>query len=297
MRRFRFKPWMLNGHPGNITIPVKRVIVRGINHGLVVTSTTDGGHATTSFHFVKPKGKAVDMAGPGVEAEIEFQRDLIKHNGAARFNEIFGPDNFANVKNGQRITLVEGSGLEQMHDTHIHVAPRFLPALKLPQSVRDRKLAVRLRRLGARYTLSIIQEARRERVPLSWALALVDQESAFRNIFGGDHGNLPRDDMAPFFRVKVTRERVAELLRWVAKGKASNGVGLTQLTSVGYILEANREGGAHVPKVNLRVGFRTLRRKSGGDFANQSWKYNGRLSYQDEIAAKQVRWRRLLEGP
>jgi hypothetical protein len=293
-RHYRFRPWMLNGHPGDIDRATKRVIVRGINHGLVVTSTTGGRHATGSWHKTRPLGKAVDMAGPGTEAEIDFQRDLIEDLGPGRFNEIFGPDNRANVKNGARITLVEGSGLEQQHDTHIHVAPRTIPALRLPRRVRDRRLALRLRRHGARYALDIIREARRERVPLSWALALVEQESAFRNIFGGDHGNLARDDRAPFFRVRVTQRRVWELLRWIGSGGASNGVGLTQLTSVGYIREALSEGGAHVPRINLRVGFRTLRRKTGGDYANDAWKYNGSPAYQPQIEAKQRRWREVL---
>lgn len=293
-KHYRFRPWMLNGCPGNITWAVKRVIVRGVNHGLVVTATTNGTHAPTSYHQY---GKAVDMAGPGTEAEIQYQRHLIKGLGAWRFNEIFGPDNFANVKNGVVFTLVEGSGLEQMHDTHIHVAPRSIPKLHIPQWVKDRALARQLRKHGVRrgYPKVIIREARREKVPLSWALALVDQESAFQNIFGGDHGNLQHDDRPPYYHVPVTSSRVKALLRYVAQGHASNGVGPTQLTSVGYIVLAEREGGAHRPKINVRVGLRVLKAKCGGDYENRAWLFNGAPAYQQQIEGKQRKWARVLK--
>jgi hypothetical protein len=38
------------------------------------------------------------------------------------FAEVFGPDNAACVKNGVRITLAEGTELENAHDNHVHVA-------------------------------------------------------------------------------------------------------------------------------------------------------------------------------
>jgi lysozyme len=135
-KHYRFKRSLLNGHPGNINRACKRVIVHAANHGLVVTSTTDGSHSPTSFHFTRP-GRAVDLGhGPGVTWEegtrrkIAFQRWLLG-KGAGRFDELFGPDNAANVKNGQRITLAEGTPLENLHDTHVHVAPRAV--LRLPR--------------------------------------------------------------------------------------------------------------------------------------------------------------------
>lgn len=281
---------MLNGHPGDVTVVVKRAIIRGVNHGLIVTSTTDGVHATNSWHETKPLGKAVDMAGPGIAAEVDYQRDLIRGLGASRFNEIFGPDNFANVKNGQVITLIEGSGLEELHDTHIHIAPRWIPKLRIPQIVKDRLLARKLKRqYGATWAFYIIRYARKHRIPLAWALALVEQESNFKNIFGCDHGRLPNPSAPPFCRVSVTTERVSALLRWVASGRASNGVGLTQLTSVNYIQTAQRRGGAHKPKVQLDVGFEVFRSKTGGDWS-KAWKYNGDPRYQPQIATKHQRW-------
>ena len=287
-RYYRFQPWMLNGRPGNVSWAVKRVIVRGVNHGLVVTSTTGGTHASTSYHY---SGRAVDMAGAGTAAEIDFQRDLIRGLGAWRFNEIFGPDNFANVKNGTVITLVEGTPLEQMHDTHIHVAPRLIPKLKIPRWFKDRRRARKLRAAGAKWPLWIIRESRKARVPLAWALALVDQETGFRNIFGADQSS---KQLVALHHKAVTRARVARLLRWVADGGHSNGVGPGQLTSVGYIRRAQRAGGAHRPKINLRVSFEVFREKTGGDFGSKAWLYNGSPAYQDRIEAKQRKWKKVL---
>ncbi len=127
----RFKPWMLNGHPGPISFACKRVVVRAVNQRLVVTSTSDGSHAATSFHFTKPRAKAVDFGTlPGVSAaesrarKVDFQLWLLEQ-GAENYHELFGPDNAANVKNGVQIQLVEGTPLETLHDTHVHVAPRL----------------------------------------------------------------------------------------------------------------------------------------------------------------------------
>jgi hypothetical protein len=112
-----FRPWMLNGRPGNVSDAVKRLIVRAVQAGLVVTSTTGGRHTSTSFHY---KGQAVDLAGPR-DKMVAFQRKEAKMTD--RYWELFGPDNYANVKNGRRISLGEGTFLENQHDNHVHAAP------------------------------------------------------------------------------------------------------------------------------------------------------------------------------
>jgi hypothetical protein len=120
MAYIRFHSWMLNGHPGNVTWRIKRVIVRGINHGLYVTSTTDGRHTTGSYHY---SGRAVDMAANTRERMVRFQLDELKRfRRWHRHREIIGPDNRAVVLRGVETDLAEGSGLEQMHDNHCHIA-------------------------------------------------------------------------------------------------------------------------------------------------------------------------------
>ena len=159
----------------------------------------------------------------------------------------------------------------------------------------------RAKRAGAKHVYQIIKKAREIGVPLPWAFALVEQETgplgsplSFRNVFGGDHGPLENPFRAPFFRVPVTKERVRELLEWVASGEASNGVGLTQLTDVGLIRAANAKGGAHRIEPQLHVGFTHFKARAGGNYATDAWRYNGRRSYQQEIAAKHAKWKRVL---
>lgn len=115
-----------NGHPTNVSKNVREIIVKANRAGLYVTSTTDGSsHAPTSYHYPNNNasrlGEAVDLGGT-YENMVAFQRKLAANPGS--YNEVFGPDNYACVKNGVRISIAEGTSLEQGHDNHIHVAPR-----------------------------------------------------------------------------------------------------------------------------------------------------------------------------
>jgi hypothetical protein len=162
-------------------------------------------------------------------------------------------------------------------------------------SGQDRKYAEIATRAGAQYAYRIVAEARRSGIMLSWAFALFEQESDFRNIFGCDWGmNVGSRYEPPYCRVPVTKERVAALL---AYGKP-NGVGPGQLTDFSYVRRAERTKvsrayGAHLPGNNIRVSLEVLAEKTGGDM-KQAWRYNGARSYQDEIKAKQIRWHNTL---
>lgn len=118
-----FQPWMLNGRPGNISNGTKAAIARGVHRGLVVTSTTTGGHASTSFHFPwnnsDNQGHAVDMAAD-TDTMIEWQHDEL--NRGEDLLELFGPENGACAKNGARITI--SGTLASAHDNHDHRAVR-----------------------------------------------------------------------------------------------------------------------------------------------------------------------------
>lgn len=92
---------------------------------------------------------------------------------------------------------------------------------------------------------------------LSTAAALVEQESGGKSLFGCDHGT-SWAGKSPFCQDAVTRARVQALIRDINEGYGSNGVGLTQLTSPEYIFEAEKLGGAHLPRYQMRVGFRVL---------------------------------------
>jgi len=56
----------------------------------------------------------------------------------------------------------------------------------------------------------------------------------------------------------VTPDRVKALIAHVNGGGISNGVGLTQLTSIGFIQQAEARGGAHKVRPQCRVGFGLL---------------------------------------
>jgi hypothetical protein len=132
--RKAFQPWMLNGHPGNITEECKRAIVRGVRAGLVVTATTDGDHAETSLHYPRNTasglGEAVDFGvKPGevgdpkaVARRERFQRKEFAR-GVANYRELFGPSNVHCAKNGLVFHLTEGDALETAHDNHVHESP------------------------------------------------------------------------------------------------------------------------------------------------------------------------------
>jgi hypothetical protein len=116
---------------------------------------------------------------------------------------------------------------------------------------RDVALAQHLRDHGIENALRIVLECRHRHggvVPVSLGLALQEQESGGRNIFGAD-------ESAPFAHLPVTQQRVMELVRQVRAGGKSNGVGPLQLTFIGFIDEANRDGGAWKPAVNIATGL------------------------------------------
>lgn len=87
-RRPKFHRWMLNGHPNDIQPQVKRVIAIVIgalgDDGVYVTATTNGTHATFSYHY---RHMAVDFGG--VNWIKAF--DLLRRFGCQSFHELFGP--------------------------------------------------------------------------------------------------------------------------------------------------------------------------------------------------------------
>ena len=109
---------MLGGHPA-VAEPLTTVIAHGVlDFDLFVSSTGDGEHAATSFHFTQPP-RAVDLAAPmtaeGIETMKKFQR-FAARKWSTSLLELFGPDDF-HFKNGVRI---EGAFAD--HGDHVHVA-------------------------------------------------------------------------------------------------------------------------------------------------------------------------------
>jgi hypothetical protein len=164
---------------------------------------------------------------------------------------------------------------------------------------RDAALAELVKAQGFSFGPTIVREANRAELPIPLALALVEQESGFRNIFGCDLG--PRSS-APWCHQEVTKDRVQALLAHVKKGGTSNGVGLTQLTSIDFIHQAEAEGGAHKVEAQCRVGFRLLRgliERNGhrtGIGAYNGGEGNPNLDYADSVLALRAKWEKRVRA-
>jgi hypothetical protein len=144
------------------------------------------------------------------------------------------------------------------------------------------------------------------RLDLADACALVDHESGGgNNIFGCDWGARWTLE-PPYCNVPVTRERVQALLRNIDEGGGQNGVGLTQLTSVNLVREAEQRGGAHLPEHQCSVGFEYLKSLVDdlgyvhGIAAYNAGPGNAQLGitngYYGKVQARREKWKQLLAG-
>lgn len=94
------------------------------------------------------------------------------------------------------------------------------------------------------------------RFPLSYALATVEKESGFRNVFGHDPtSSIPRSWMGK----RVTRAKYLVYKANRRRGKGMQGVGPTQLTWYEFQDQADKIGGCHKPYPNMVVGFRLMK--------------------------------------
>jgi hypothetical protein len=136
--------------------------------------------------------------------------------------------------------------------------------------VRKQRLKRALKRQGVKRPGLVIACAKREKLKLEYALAMLQKETGIpqRNIFGCDWGA-----GQAFCHLRVTPARVKALIE---SGRA-NGVGWTQLTWPAFVLAAQQmAGGAANPRNQMRVGFRVL---SGNIRQYGAWEgfrmYNG----------------------
>ncbi len=147
----------------------------------------------------------------------------------------------------------------------------------------------------------IVEEAERAGIPITLACALVEQESGGRNIFGCDWGSR-WIRTPPYCNVWVTEARVQKLLANIANGGGQNGVGLTQLTAVSFVKDAEAMGGAHKPRYQCRVGFDLLKNltmnmgERRGIGAYNGGPGNPIMSYADSVLSKRDEWRRRFQS-
>lgn len=131
------------------------------------------------------------------------------------------------------------------------------------------------------------------KIPLSYALALVEKESGYTNVFGHDAVR------NPIKGGRVTFVRYRGYLAYRKRGWGCQGVGPVQLTYFAFQDEADRIGGCHKPYASMTVGFRLLK-----TLINQYGKEKGAASYNGTGPAaeaygrdwvkKQAKWHDLV---
>jgi hypothetical protein len=157
----------------------------------------------------------------------------------------------------------------------------------------DDKLIKMISGAGHFHGPAIVAASKRTGLSLAIALALVEQESDFRNIFGCDKGSI-------LCHQKVTQDRVQQLIRHVEAGGISNGVGLTQLTTIDFIRLAEAAGGAHKVGPQCRVGFQIVHgliQRHGEQVGLGG--YNGgegnpQIDYANEVLKRRDKWQTLI---
>lgn len=158
---------------------------------------------------------------------------------------------------------------------------------------------------GAGYAWTILTQAHEVGLWPSRALALIEQESNFQNVFGHDEdasGNV----IFPGKRgqtVKVTKALYLQYkLRRGTPGRKGHqqGVGPAQLTWWEYQDHADDLGGCWIPRYNMRVAFSILQNLIDLHGERTAYAiYNGGatnpdFTYATEVQRKQARWHDVL---
>lgn len=140
-----------------------------------------------------------------------------------------------------------------------------------------------LRAKKVKQPIAVVEEAKRADILVASALAMLEMETGIpqRNVFGCDHG-----EGRAFCHQEVTKERVAQLQR----SGLANGVGWTQLTYPPFVVEAQRMGGAHIPRFQMRVGFSILRDNFDrlGSIREMYRAYNGSGPDAEDYASRAI---------
>jgi uncharacterized protein YcbK (DUF882 family) len=167
--------------------------------------------------------------------------------------------------------------------------------LPLPQ---DALRVKRLRAHGIVNPIWTLQAARKAKLPLYLACAMLEQESGGgRNVFGHD----PTIFAGAGF---VTKQKYLAYKKSRGSGVfgGMQGVGPMQLTWYGYQDEADRRGGCWKPYVNMWVGFEhaaNLIRQKG--LAAGLAAYNGSgpaaTRYAQSVIAKSQHWQKVFSAP
>lgn len=160
----------------------------------------------------------------------------------------------------------------------------------------DARYARIAKKHGLQNSLRALWEARSAGISPALALAMLEQESGGRNVFGHD---------PTIFRGagEVTRSKYIayRTQRRNSGNRLMQGVGPLQLTWWEFQDGADKLGGCWIPKYNLRYGYRRLRSliRTYGMWDGVR-RYNGSgpnaERYRREVKEKYEKWHRRLHG-
>lgn len=157
-----------------------------------------------------------------------------------------------------------------------------------------------IRANGGRFEGAVVREARRARLPVALACAVLEKETGFRNVFGHDAVRNPVKS-PPGGLLGVTEENYRRYLAHRRQGLGNQGVGPMQLTSAFLQDRADQLGGCWQPGPNIRVGLEFL----AGNIRRMGLRagvvaYNGSgpaaQRYGDDVLARARRWDERLRG-
>lgn len=167
---------------------------------------------------------------------------------------------------------------------------------KLTEKLADARYAAIAKRHGLQNSLRALWEARDAGISPALALAMLEQESGGRNVFGHD----------PTIFAGAGEVTKAKYLAYREKRRASGnrlmqGVGPMQLTWWEFQDGADRLGGCWIVKYNLRYGYRRLAAniKQHGLWQGVQ-RYNGSgpaaVAYKNSVFARYEKWHVRLHG-
>jgi len=165
---------------------------------------------------------------------------------------------------------------------------------KAQAAARDLAYSVIANRYGLRNSLRALQEARKLGIGPALALAMIEQESGGRNVFGHDPtifsgaGYVTKNK---YLAYRAARRRSGNRLM--------QGVGPMQLTWWETQDRADALGGCWRSRINIRTGFITLAALIHAHGEREGIaRYNGSgpraQEYARSVLAKRARWRKRL---
>ena len=140
----------------------------------------------------------------------------------------------------------------------------------------------------------ILEAVATTKIPLSYALALVEKESGGKNVYGHDPVRNPAQKGG-----RVTRTNYAAYKKARKAGLGMQGVGHTQLTWYAFQDQADALGGAWKPYPNMVVGFRhlkTLINAHGKEHGAAAYNGTGPAAdaYGKDFVKRQESWHRRI---